>query len=206
MNAQKNTISLILSILSASSVLLVIINTLGGLVSGIWLLILGYWSTVVVGLTYGIFASYIISFALMPGMLFGMPAVYFFEKGWNWMASFFGFLSILYTNSLLTFTCLFIFHEAVNSSSNSVFPLLLWSYGIAMAPWVTMARSEKNEWSTFTTFVAEIAYIVSIVLFYCGMTFVTISIIFGSIMLVAAICQALLALLTFATKNSDISV
>jgi hypothetical protein len=71
----------LVGLISALSIPLMLLNMLGGIVSGIWLAILGEWGAVGAGVL-GLFVSTsLLGFALMPGLLFAVPAAYCLEKG-----------------------------------------------------------------------------------------------------------------------------
>lgn len=190
---QKTTTALIASF-RALSIPIAILNIFGGIISGVWLGILGEWSPIVSGIVLTVFSGLIISVALMPGMLFAGPGMMFIQKGKRIIGAFFGFLSVLYTIGLLTIWCLYILNKfMLLADSSSLIPMLIWSYGIAMAPWVFLAQKDQqgggNEWSIFTTFFAEISYIVAMIMFYFDASFVSIAITFGAIMLVNGLIE-----------------
>src|ERR1039458_3378543 len=56
------------AIITALSVPIFALNALGGVVSGIWLLCIGQWKLVVFGLLAGIFATWLLSLAMMPAI------------------------------------------------------------------------------------------------------------------------------------------
>ena len=62
-------------------VLLLVLNALGGIVSGIWLAVSGEWWALGVGLV-GLFGShFLVSILLMPNFLFAAAGVALFERG-----------------------------------------------------------------------------------------------------------------------------
>lgn len=194
---QKTTTTLVASF-GALSVPLAILNMLGGIVSGIWLAFLGEWGPILSGLGFMIFSGFVIGFALMPGMLFAGPAMMFLEKGKKIIGAFFGFLSVLYTIGLLTVWCLYILDKfTLLADGSSLIPMLIWSYGVAMAPWIFLAQKDQqgggNEWSIFTTFFAEISYVIAMIMFYFDASFASIAITFGSIMLISGLIQTSIA-------------
>lgn len=83
-----------------------LLNILGGIVSGIWLVILGRWSIIGYGLVALIASSFCLSLAIMPTLLFAAPAALLYEKGYRLAFYFFGFLATLYTMSVLAVWCM----------------------------------------------------------------------------------------------------
>ncbi|MCD6337046.1 MAG: hypothetical protein J7M01_02290 [Candidatus Marinimicrobia bacterium] len=187
-----------LATLTALTVPIALLNLLGGIVSGIWLAILGEWGEIVRGIIFLVISGFAISFALMPGLLFAGPAAMAMERGKKILGVFFGSLSVLYTVALITVWCIWVFWLFVSSATeSSLIPLLIWSYGVALGPWMWLAQKDQqgggNEFSTLTTFFAQAAYILGMIMFFFGATLGTIAIAFGTIMLSGAILQMVIA-------------
>lgn len=182
------------SVLTILSLLVMILNMLGGVVSGIWLAILGEWGEIFRGILFLVISSFIISFALMPGLLLAGPAMMAIERGKKILGLFFGSLSVFYTVALIVAWCIWVLWLFVSSATeSSLIPLLIWSYGVALGPWMWLAQKDQqgggNEFSIITTFFAQISYLLAMILFFAGTTLEIITVVFGSIMLVGAILQ-----------------
>ncbi len=187
-----------LGTLTVLSVPIMLLNLLGGIVSGIWLAFLGEWGEIGRGLFFMIFAGFFIGFALMPGLLFAAPAAMAMEKGRKILGMFFGSLSVLYTVIFITIWCLWVMWLFMSSATNeSLIPMLIWSYGVALAPLMWLAQKDQegggNEFSIFTTFFAQVSYILAMILFLAGATLGAIGLVFGAIMLVGAALQISIA-------------
>lgn len=170
------------------------LNLLGGIVSGIWLAILGEWGEVFRGIVFLVISGYVVSIALIPSLLFAAPSVMAIEKGKKLLGMFFGSLSVLYIIGLMTIWCVWIMWLFVSSANeSSLIPLLIWSYGVALAPWMWLSQKDQqgggNEFSMFLIFFAQISYILGMVMFLLGATLGTIAVIFGAIMLFGGILQ-----------------
>ena len=87
--------------LSVIAIPLGIINMFGGIISGIWLAILGDWELIGYGILALIVSGMGIGLAMIPGMIFAAPATVMLEKGSKLGGYFFGFLSSLYTVGIL---------------------------------------------------------------------------------------------------------
>lgn len=188
----------LISILTPLIFPIMILNIFGGIVAGIWLAILGEWGNIIQGIGFIVFSGLLISFALMPGLLFSGPAIIAMERGKKILGVFLGFLSVLYTYALITIWCIWIMRLFVSSATEStIIPLLIWSYEVALAPWVWLAIKDQqgggNEFSIFATFLTQIAYIVAMIMFFLSATLGTIAITFAVIMLIAAILQMTIA-------------
>ena len=184
---------------TALTVPIMILNLLGGIIAGIWLAILGEWGEIFRGILFMVVSGFAISIALMPSLLFAAPAAMAIEKGKKLLGMFFGSLSVLYTVALMTVWCIWIMWLFVSSATDSsLIPLLIWSYGVALAPWMWLAQKDQqggggNEYSMFTIFFAQVSYILAMVMFFLGATLGTIAVMFGAIMLLGAILQVSIA-------------
>ncbi len=184
---------------TALTVPIMILNLLGGIIAGIWLAILGEWGETFRGILFMVVSGFAISIALMPSLLFAAPAAMAIEKGKKLLGMFFGSLSVLYTVALMTVWYIWIMWLFVSSATDSsLIPLLIWSYGVALAPWMWLAQKDQqggggNEYSMFTIFFAQVSYILAMVMLFFGATLGTIAIMFGAIMLLGAILQVSIA-------------
>jgi hypothetical protein len=157
------------ALITVLSIPLMMLNILGGTVAGIWLAILGEWGTIVDGILLLIFSFISSGFVLMPSMLFTAPAIRCAEKGKTTGALCFAALSSLYILAVITLWCcgiLFLFvHDA---TASNLIPRLLWSYGLATAPWAYIAGQDARSGDAFAsmlvTFFAELAYLTIMVL------------------------------------------
>jgi len=177
---------------------IMLLNLLGGIGSGIWLAILGEWGEIIRGIIFFVVAGFAISIALMPSLLFAAPAAMAVERGKKLLGALLGSLSVLYTVALITIWCIWVMWLFVSSATeSSLIPLLVWSYGVALGPWMWLAQKDQqgggNEFSTLTTFFAQAAYILGMIMFFFGATLGAIAILFGIIMLAGAILQMIIA-------------
>jgi len=184
--------------ITALTVPIMLLNLLGGIVSGIWLAILGEWGEIFRGILFMVVAGFAISIALMPSLLFAAPATMAMERGKKFIGALLGSLSVFYTVALITVWCIWVMWLFVNSTTeSSLIPLLVWSYGVALGPWMWLAQKDQqgggNEFSTLTTFFAQAAYILGMIMFFFGATLGTIAMLFGIIMLAGAILQMIIA-------------
>lgn len=159
----------LMGLITALSIPLMILNMLGGIVAGIWLAILGEWGTIGYGIAAFFVSSFALGLVLMPTMLLAAPAAYCAERGNTVGLLCFGSLASLYTIGVITVWCcgvLFFFLK--DATHASLIPTLIWSYGVATGPWAYMASKEQQGGSgfasTMATFLAELAYVVIILL------------------------------------------
>ena len=187
-------------LLSVLAVPLTIVNMFGGIVSGIWLAILGEWGLIGYGLLALMVSGMAIGLAMAPGLLFAAPAAAMLEKGHKIGGFFFGFLSTLYTVGILTAWCILVLvYYTKQANADSIIPILIWSYGIATGPIVWLAQKDLqsgNEYAMITTFFIEIAYILTILgILFVGVSLLDVIVLFGVIMLVGMVVQFSMAYL-----------
>jgi len=156
----------LITLITALSLPIGILNLFGGVTAGVWLAILGEWRLIGVGLLLLVSSHFLIEFALMPGLILAAPAVKAIESGRTTLAALFGNLSLIYTTVIVvawSYLMLRIFYGQATDSSQ--IPLLLWSYGAATAPWAYMAAKDQkaqdgeNPSSVFALFFLSLGYI-----------------------------------------------
>lgn len=160
----------ILSILVLIGIPIMVMNWLGGIVSGAWLAFLGEWKAIALGILSHYCAKFIISFALMPSLLFALPVVKVIEKGKIGMGMILGMPDGLYTVGVMIAWCYVVFRifDGMADESSRV-PMLIWSYGVAKSPWDFMALKESQggdgfEPSVMYTFFISIGYLLMIIM------------------------------------------
>lgn len=187
-----------------------IINLLGGLVSGIWLAVLGQWWALSYGLI-GLFVSHrIIGFLLVPSMFLAAPATRLQETGRTSRATILIGLSALYTATLITVWASAVMVLFVSrSSEGTLFALLLWSYGVATGPWAWLAREDQqsggNEFSSMSTFFLQLGYFVGgVVLLLTETTPVVFILVLAAAMLVNWAFQLCIVVRWFRAERSSL--
>lgn len=141
---------------------IILLNFLGGIVSGIWLIIIGDWGTFLSGLAYMLFGAFGLSILMFPGLALALPVVKLLESGREKMALLVGLPSLLWTYGLLTISCVWVFSWVMASAENATVPYLLWSYAVATAPWTYMAQKDAqagNDSAAHTAFFAQLGMI-----------------------------------------------
>jgi len=193
---------MVMGLIAALSIPLIILNMLGGVVSGLWLAILGEWGVIGRGLLFFFTSTFLIGFALMPSLLLVAPAAYFMERGKSIGLILFGGLSSVYTLGLVTVWCCGILYLFVkDATAASLIPRLIWSYGVATGPWAYMASKEQTNdgggfASAMSTFLAQVAYIViMIVIIFFPISLLGAVKIFAAFMLVGLVLQMTFAVL-----------
>jgi hypothetical protein len=181
-----------LALMKLLSFPIMLLNLLGGVVSGLWLAILGQWGAIGVGLLAMLAGGFGISIALLPSMLFAAPAAYFERRGIKPGAYFFGLLSVLYIYALMAWWCITILvYFANRADASSYIPMVLWSYGVAMGPWSWLAQKDQGNWASgISMFFAQVGYIVMMIMvLLLNVTVGDVMAVFAVIMLIGLIVQ-----------------
>ena len=187
-------------LLTAVAVPLSIFNMLGGIVSVIWLGILGEWGLIGYGVLAIMFSGMLLGFAMLPGMLLAAPAVAMMEKNIKIGGYFFGLLSTIYTLAVLSAWCILVLlYYTDHATSNSIIPVLIWSYSVATAPIMWLAQKDLqsgNDHAMISTFFIEVAYILSILgILFVGVSLIEVMVLFAVVMTAGIIMQFSLAFL-----------
>ena len=156
-------------IVTALSVPMFALNALGGIVSGIWLICLGQWKLVVLGLLVGIFATWFLSLAMMPAMGLILLGSKLAERGK--FSGFLAFMSLasLWQYALISIWCIVVFFSlAAHATDKTIIPRMIWAYGVALAPLSYMAQGEDAGSGAMMLFSTCIACLVTLVMAIIG--------------------------------------
>lgn len=149
---------------------IIVLNFFGFIVSAIWLLVLGQWRSVVVGVVISMIAPIILGLALFPGMAVAAPATYFANRKVTIGVYFFGFLASVFIYVLISAWCGGItFYFLKDAPSRAFWPLLIWSYGVATSPWTYMAQKDGAPTAFLAAFFAQAAFIMMMVCVLFGL-------------------------------------
>ena len=196
------------NLLLALAVPLILVNTFGGVVSGVWLAFQGQWAAIGLGILSYFFAHFLLSLVLAPGMLIALPGVKLLEKEHLILAVPFFFLGSLYTAFILSVWCMGTL--SVFSQVASSVPMLLWSYSVAMGPISWMAQKEiqagGGDASAITTSFASLGYMLIMVgILALKWTIETAALFFAAVMLIGTLVQFTLALLAMRTSRQEMT-
>ena len=136
----------LLGLITALSLPLMILNILGGVVSGIWLALLGEWGAIGRGILFLFVLTWFLRLMLMPSVLLTLPAAYYEERGKTFGFVCFIALSSLYILALMTVWCcgiLFLFVK--DATESSLIPRLIWSYGVARAQLLVRGQGQTKQ-------------------------------------------------------------
>jgi hypothetical protein len=146
------------------------LNFFGGIIGGIWLMILGEWGAIGTALGAAIFGALFCGFLLMPGLLFSAPGLALYERrGVLRLISYpLLLLGFLWTFIVMSIWALGMFHSFLaKSDSTSLVPMMMVAFGAATGPWSYMAQQEArggNEYSSLTAMFLSLASAVTLFL------------------------------------------
>jgi hypothetical protein len=172
-----------------------ILNIIGGIASGLWLIILGHWKIVLAGAALMLISMYGIGFVLMLSLPLIALVERCEERHNKTGILFFGFLNSLYTMGLLAIWCIGILYLFLaNADNHSLLPMIIWSYIVATGPWSFLAQKDQeggeNLHSIIAMFLIEIAYIIaSFLVIFVHPSFITIILVFAIIMSIGIVIQ-----------------
>jgi len=193
----------IAAVIGVLSVPVYLLNFGGGIVGGIWLAISGNWKLILIGfLAMIVSSSFLMALALSPGLLCVGAAALATRGRRHIVASFFVLISNLYTSAVMTVWCVGCFYFVLQSfyGGGSLWPYLLWAYGMATGPWSYMAARDSKDavgssLSAFGACVGAIA-MMGALLIESRPTLIDITIAFCVPLLVVLIAQFSLAIVT----------
>lgn len=133
------------AIISLVSLPLMILNLFGGIVAGIWLIVLGHWVQFGLGIGILIGGSTLLGLIIMPSIPFEMGGMALMKKG----RAFLGMPLILAGGLWIYFViymwCGFTFATMVGMAEGHMVPSALWGYANAVGPWGYMASKGAKE-------------------------------------------------------------
>jgi hypothetical protein len=144
---------------------LLILNWAGVIVGSIWLAILGEWGTLlfaILAMVLGIFAC---SFLLLPGLIFSAPGLLLQSKQ-HWLPRLTSYpllaLGALWTYFIMSaWAAGNLFYYYQRGSPENLIPSMLVAYGVATAPWSSMAQKESvsdgSSYAPMTAFFLQLA-------------------------------------------------
>lgn len=184
------------TLIALLSIPLVLLNLLSGIVGAVWLLYLGHWRFVLVGVAAAVVAPFFLGLLTLPGSLvFGLPGARLLEKGRRILALPLMLLSHAWVHAIVGAWCLavFVFFMKKSTSADG-YALLLWAYSTAIAPWSYLAQKEAEvgggDGEGVTLFFAELAFVAMVLWWFTvGGPPIDAMIIFGLVMCVSVLLQ-----------------
>lgn len=149
---------------------LMLLNLLAGIIGGVWLLLLGKWQLVALGLAATIGGAFIISLLLLPGTLVMLPFMRDTPDAQPRSAIFVvaaGLIGMGYTYCVMGAWAIMAFTLITSDAgSGAKIPALLWSYAASTAVWNHMAQKDLqagNEYTPISAFFHQIGCVALLV-------------------------------------------
>ena len=143
---------------------LMFVNTFGGIVALVWLIVLGdYWFLIGAGVFALFFSSFGLGLLMLPSTGVQMAGFKLIEKKQNVL----GYIFLYFGNLLLlaAFASWVIYVYAFGlsniQSASDLFPIMLWCYGVATGPihWMASKEGKDSEGTQIMTFFISIGCI-----------------------------------------------
>lgn len=138
-----------------------LLNLLGGVIGGAGMIFQGEWGLFFSGLAWSLFGAFVLSLALLPGMIFASFVVWAEERQNVLLMVLAGLPAMAWTYLIVAVSCVSIFGAMVHESDADIFHML-WGYAAATGPWSYMAREEAkagNDNAATTSFFAQLGVI-----------------------------------------------
>jgi hypothetical protein len=128
----------------ALSVPLLVLNWIAVFVGGIWLLFLGDWGALGIGVVVFIVGTFFLSVVMSVALVFALPAERLHAISPILSAPFLA-AGFIFTFVVITAWCVGISYVITERPHTNVWPYILWAYAVATAPLTTMARGELTD-------------------------------------------------------------
>jgi hypothetical protein len=148
-------------------------NIVSGVIGGIWLLVLGEWRLILIGLLLTFTAHWHLSLLLLISTPLDIIGMRLYDKGSKWHYLFV-YISLLYANLLLFASCILAYIICTSFFDGEIgialLPYALWSWGMALGPWrFLVSRGGATEMGAINMiFSASILYLLFIVSVFLG--------------------------------------
>lgn len=127
-----------------TSIPITYLNAFSGIVSFVWLGIIGNWFLVAAGIVSIFISSLIIGFAMMPALGVQVVGVKLLEKKQKLLGIICFYLATIMNMAVISFWVLYVYYFGlINISSQShILPVTIWAYSVSVGPINYMASKE----------------------------------------------------------------
>ena len=128
------------------ALVLLVVNGIGGIVSGIWLAIVGHWMEIGLGVALAWTMPHGFTMLNEPSFALAKVSTGLFDKGKTFLTFLVGLCGTLYSDALLAaWTLLVFFAFLLEAETGTYIPLLLWGYAAATTPVIYICSKEPPE-------------------------------------------------------------
>ena len=154
------------------SLVLNLLYIFGGIVGGIWLLIVGEWKLLLLTFITSLIIPFVYSIITMPfSYLLMLPVGYFKERKRKMPLIILGSMNLLISCvTIVAWVMLAFFFMMMYTDRTgvSMVPLLLYGYSVTTGPFIYMASKESDDSkaSKIGVYLAQISYVILAILFF----------------------------------------
>jgi hypothetical protein len=179
--------------MTAMAIFLGVLDGFSATVGGIWLTVFGEWSAIGAGLAFAVVGTFFgLVITRSPGVALTGAASRFLEQGYPVRFYSFLLLSNLWDSAVIAVWSVSVFYYFVSSSDqSSLIPFLLWSFGIANAPFQFAAAKEPNQniGSIIETWSRQIGYVVMMLMVFLQFKWIHVITVFVLILVVGIVAE-----------------
>jgi hypothetical protein len=153
-------------LMSALSIPLFFLNMFGGIVAGIWLLVLHHWSDFGLGIAILVAGTWLLGLVTLPSFPVQAWGGALLLKGKAIPGLFLLLLGSLWTYFVVYLWCGAIFVGMAGDANGHPWPLALWGYANAVGPWSAMASKDRDSAATaIAVFAAQLGVVAMMIAF-----------------------------------------
>jgi hypothetical protein len=149
-----------------------IIAIYGYIIGLIWLIILFEWQPIVIGLIMAMFGHYVISLLMFLSFFIVMPLLFIADKVKSVFVQLLsGFFIGVVNAGIMVFWCYITLYLMLGDQYKDLLPYLLWANGVALGPFVYLAKKdqpsiEENEtqYAWVSLFFCQLGFVLNIIL------------------------------------------
>lgn len=124
---------------------LLLLNMLGGIVAGVWLIFIGDWSLFWLGLALGFLGVFLCSIAVLPNVALAAPGIALMQRGNVTAGMLFAAAATLYITVVMVAWSVLTHYVIVDRADQpSSMLTAVWAYGVAVGPWTFLAQKEAQ--------------------------------------------------------------
>jgi hypothetical protein len=167
--------------------------TIGGVISGVYLVVSDEWGIVIAGVALIVLWKFIGCLLLTPSVLLSVHSYNINEN--KKLSMFFLVLGRVYTDALRIAWCLIILYVFTNTASRHLtLPVLMWVYICATLPWDFMdIEDRRNVHKQIASFYTKVLFIVALCLFYADVEFPVAATVFSASVVIGGLIHMFLA-------------
>ncbi len=138
---------MIAAIVRLLSIPILLLNFGGGIAGAVWLVILSQWAVLGIGIAATILSWFALGLLLAPNLLFSRLSAAALDRGSYTAGVIWVLVCNLWSSAVMTAWCAGCFAALAGTynGNGSLWPYLLWAYGVATGPWIYMAAAEGQE-------------------------------------------------------------